>query len=77
MIGRVNQINPTNPFQQGNNASDSANLRDPVNYWLSINPKTGLIRNSINRADLIKQSNATGIQQARMDAIEGIAVGGR
>jgi prepilin-type N-terminal cleavage/methylation domain-containing protein len=77
MIGRVNQINPTNPFQQGNNASEQANLRDPVNFWLSINPKTGLIRNSINRADLIKKTDATGIHQARMDAIEGIAVGGR
>ena len=77
MIGRVNQINPTNPFQQGNNASEQTNLRDPVNFWLSINPKTGLIRNSINRADLIKKTDATGIHQARMDAIEGIAVGGR
>jgi len=77
MIGRVNQINPAKPFQRGNNGNEVANLRDPVNYWLSINPKTGLIRNSINRADLIKKANAVGIQQARADAIEGITVGGR
>ena len=77
MIGRVNQINPAKPFQRGNNANELANLRDPVNYWLSINPKTGLVRNSINRPDLIKKPDATGIQQARMDAIEGITVGGR
>jgi prepilin-type N-terminal cleavage/methylation domain-containing protein len=79
MIGRINQINPTNPFQQGNNSNETANLRDPANYWMSINPKTGLIRSSINRADLIKNSDVAGIklQQSRADAIEGITVGGR
>lgn len=79
LIGRVNQINPVNPFQTDIGGNQQANLRDPSSIWFSISPKTGQIRNSLNRTDLIGNpaDTGTGIQQARKDAIEGIGVGGR
>jgi prepilin-type N-terminal cleavage/methylation domain-containing protein len=81
LVGRVNQINATNPFKRPTQSDrDGANLPDPANTWFTINPKTGHIRNSANRADLVgtpPKNLGTGIQQARQDAIEGIGVGGR
>ena len=81
MVGRVNQINATDPFKRPTDSDrDGSNLPDAANTWFTINPKTGQIRNSANRADLITYPPKTlgaGIQQARQDAIQGIGVGGR
>jgi prepilin-type N-terminal cleavage/methylation domain-containing protein len=89
LVGRVNQIkaagmqdpDSTDPFKRPTESDrDGANLPDPANTWFTINPKTGRIRNSANRADLVGTSPdnlGTGIQQARQDAILGIGVGGR
>jgi len=89
LVGRVNQIkaagmqdpDSTDPFKRPTQSDrDRANLPDPANTWFTINPKTGHIRNSANRADLVGAPPAnlgTGILQARQDAIQGIGVGGR
>ena len=79
LLGRVNQINPTNLFQTGAGGNDPANLRDPTTIWFTIGPKNGQIRNSSNRADKIGQpkDTGTGIQQARTDAIGVEGLGGR
>jgi prepilin-type N-terminal cleavage/methylation domain-containing protein len=81
LVARVNQINATDPFKRPTQSDrDGANLSDAANTWFTINPKTGHIRNSANRADLVgtpPKNLGTGIQQARQDAIEGIGVGGR
>ncbi|MEO2020271.1 MAG: type II secretion system protein [Pirellulaceae bacterium] len=93
LVGRVNQISAkgmldpdaTDPFKRPTQSDrNRANLPDPANTWFTINPKTGHIRNSANRADLIIYPGdgsspllGPGIQQARQDAIQGIGVGGR
>ena len=89
LVGRVNQIKAAgmqdpdsmDPFKRPTQSDrDGANLPDPANTWFTINPKTGHIRNSANRADLVGARPAnlgTGIEQARKDAIDGIGVGGR
>ena len=81
LVGRINQINAANPFKRPTQSDrDGANLPDLANTWFTINPKTGHIRNSANRADLVGAPPAnlgTGILQARQDAIDGIGVGGR
>jgi len=90
LLGRVNQIetNSANLFLEdpktdlGGKKKGSlyrSNAMDPVNYWFTINPRNGYLRNSINRPDMVAEAaNLTNkIGQARTDAIEGISVGGR